>query len=90
MGPRRLRRIVVKTTGTLLLACCAARAEATSPVAAIATTPLVPTLAAELVARVSTAQVGTLPAFFLIRMCSAESELNCSRKLPRMFPALHC
>jgi hypothetical protein len=30
----------VKTTGTVLLASCAARAEATSPVAAITITPL--------------------------------------------------
>ena len=37
---------IVKTTGTVLLARCAARAEATSPVAAMATTPMATSSAA--------------------------------------------
>jgi hypothetical protein len=40
--------IVVNTTGTVALACLAARAETTSPVAAIATTPFATNSAASL------------------------------------------
>jgi hypothetical protein len=39
---------IVKTTGTVALACLAARAETTSPVAAIATTPFATNSAASL------------------------------------------